>query len=850
MVCFVEEAQKDTAGTIAKSSYVPPASSQKAIAIDSIPVSSGASQRDGSHDVLTVFENGDVISLSPDLEVVQWVANTTALAPTRDQGLCIEYASLNNARAVANGLLRGREDIIAVLNPSLDSSSELLDLSHVLCVVARRADNSRTLSLYQIQSRSLALPSTRLQPMKHLVTWDLPTALSVAPPGSTSRNYSLHAGSGILHLLTDRGLVSYDFSGAVPKTSSELGLMAFDMQSFLRIAPDLVFTTSKRQARILDAKYGTIQAEIELESSWDTAKEMKKRKHDERTSASGLSNPPMLISFYADLGLAVGIWNNELVGLQLGKSVTRKRARTQGVRLIDSLGKGINPADETSVSTSGREDYDQEKWQERKAKLDKYASKGKISEFEKLIAKDLDIKLEAGANGTDQTPKRSLTNGTPDAATTNGVHRNVSSPPTSAPLQVGDVDPEELPRKWSLPKSAASGSRLQWERYASYALSRIFRWIDLPSSEGPRGYLKIEFFPPNVFQWLLRLGHLTKESICRAILNESSGGLGLSAPVRDGHIVRALVDFDPDLHILSAVLNDNHFLPIGEVVQAIMLLIQGFDDKPKTDITTQLLTNGTEPSVDAMDVDFASELEAASNEIDRALSMLDNGLVIRGITLRPALVRLHAFPAPLISSALRSMLPRRDLESLMRLLHHEFKNGGWTSPYEFADSQMPQNGPDAEDTDNSAVAIIASLLSCTLDAISPTTWLTGIGGSTSGDSAEELIVDLLEDTSIALNGFWEATYIRGLISELLRYASKLPESQKPTKKALENQGKPFALDPKSEESAMLPLGSKPDLGIDTTKPGKGGKRRERSAREMGMLISKRVPKYSFERIVI
>jgi hypothetical protein len=49
---------------------------------------------------------------------------------------------------------------------------------------------------------------------------------------------------------------------------------------------------------------------------------------------------------------------------------------------------------------------------------------------------------------------------------------------------------------------------------------------------------------------------------------------------------------------------------------------------------------------------------------------------------------------------------------------------------------------------------------------------------------------------------------------------------------------------------MLPLGGKIDLGIEKMKLGKGGRKEERSKREMGMLISKRVPKYSFERIVI
>jgi hypothetical protein len=55
---------------------------------------------------------------------------------------------------------------------------------------------------------------------------------------------------------------------------------------------------------------------------------------------------------------------------------------------------------------------------------------------------------------------------------------------------------------------------------------------------------------------------------------------------------------------------------------------------------------------------------------------------------------------------------------------------------------------------------------------------------------------------------------------------------------------------KEDDLPMLPLGGRGDMGIEKTKQGKGGRREERSKREIGMLISKKVPKYSFERIVI
>jgi len=229
------------------------------------------------------------------------------------------------------------------------------------------------------------------------------------------------------------------------------------------------------------------------------------------------------------------------------------------------------------------------------------------------------------------------------------------------------------------------------------------------------------------------------------------------------------------------------------------------------------------------------------------MSMLNQGLLIRSNTLCPALIRLHRFSPSLISSTLRSILPRHDLETLIRVLHSEMKNGGWSKLYDFKDgsAESPTEAP----SDN-AVAIIASLLSCALDAIGAGAWLTPVGSNPSSTDSSDIFQSLYDDTAEALTGFWEARYMRGLLSEFLRFANNVPKSQKPSSEWLEANDKPFTVSPDVSELPMLPLGSKPDMGIERTKNGKGGKKEERSKREMGMLISRRVPKYSFERIVI
>jgi hypothetical protein len=759
----------------------------------------------------------------------------------------IEHVSLASARQVTRGLLRSRQDIATILDPTPDGTSDLLDLVQILCVVWRNPNGARTLTLLQVQPRSADLATNQLSPLKRLLTLDLPSPTKALSSQTPPSQIALHASSGALHLLVDRALLSYDLSGTVPKLYSELTLPGKSVESFLRTSQDVVFTTSQNTCRVFDVKYNSLQALLSLSpdsSTSDSTSPSKKRKLSQPDSNDQATSPCILVAYYADTGLVVAARDDELFGMQFGGAAApRKRVKTEGTLLIDALGKGFGSATKTSAAS--------DKWHERKWKLNKYAAKGKIAKFEKVFAAELGIELEAADVG--QKHKNEM-NGGP---LTNGGGPSL---PDEDAMVVDKLDEEPVQdelRTWKMPDAVPETQRQQYRQCALYALGRIFEWTnasdDASDEEQSRGSLSVRFFAPNVFQWLLQTGHLTKESIRRSMIDETNDSTQSVSAIADGDIAKALVEYDPDLHILSAVLNHNHFLPVGEVVQAIKLLLQNIDDddEPKEHEATKLLTNGTAPSEDDMDLDINTELEAASHEIDHALSVLDHGLLTRSHTLRPALIRLHTFPASIISSTLRSMLPRRDLESLIRLLHLELKNGGWSSPLGFVDTESSAIDSSEEDPDDHAVAIVASLLSSTLDAIGAGAWLGSVG--LSSETSEDMLKSLNKDASTALSGFFEAHFIRGLLSEFLRYASTVPASNKPSNKDLESRGKPFGVTGKldgEDELPMLPLGSKADMGVEKMKSGKGGKKEQRSKREMGMLISKRVPKYSFERIVI
>lgn len=793
--------------------------------IECLPVAGGGSSKDTAHDVLATFANGDVICLSADLSTVRWVANLMSAGSQKNNDFKLENVTLSTARNVIRGLLRSREDIAALLIPESTEATDLLELTQILCVIGQNASGARVLQLLQVQPRNADLPSTQLQPLKHLLSLSLPKPSSMLLRTDSTATYSLHATSGALHILVDGGVISYDLSGTVPRINSELLLTEAKIDSFLRISQDIVFATAPGSCRAFDVKYSSLQAYLSLDAapSSDDATSPKKRKHAQ--SGTETSATPQLVAYYAELGLVVAVRDDEILGMQYGGTNARKRVKTEGTLLIDALGKGI------AKPKAGAESA---KWLDRKEKLDRYASKSKIAKFEGVLASCLGIPLE---KKTDTQAKQE--NETKGGPLTNGVGPSIPTEDAVAVDKAADEEAsEDQLRKWNLPSAIPESQRQLHRQHALYALSKIFRF------EGST--LKVAFFPPNVFQWLLQIGHLTKESIRRALLDEASEFAHAVPKITDGDIVKAIVAFDPELHILSAVLNHKHFLPIGEVVEAIRLLTQSLDDKPETSENTKLLTNGNAPADADMDID--TELDAATHEVDHALTVLSNGVSLRSNTLRPALTRLHTFPAPLISSTLRSILPRRDLESLIRLLHFELKNGGWSSQYDFID---PEASTD-DSPDDHAVTIIAALLSSTLDAIGAGAWLAGVGNpEAETDGGKDIIDSLHADTSEALNGFWEARYMRGLLGEFLRYAANMPKSQKPSNKALENQNKPFAVGGgKEDDLPMLPLGGRGDMGVEKTKQGKGGRREERSKREIGMLISKKVPKYSFERVIV
>ena len=140
---------------------------------------------------------------------------------------------------------------------------------------------------------------------------------------------------------------------------------------------------------------------------------------------------------------------------------------------------------------------------------------------------------------------------------------------------------------------------------------------------------------------------------------------------------------------------------------------------------------------------------------------------------------------------------------------------------------------------NHSITVVSRLISCAVDAIGITGWLTTTAMDPV-DSVDELLSSLRAEISAALEGTHESTYMTGLLNEFLLYSSRHRNAHRPMDRKGITAAKAF----KKE----LPLGLKVEDQISRTKMRADGQVQQRAGRDIGRQASMKVPPYSFERI--
>jgi hypothetical protein len=769
----------------------------------------------------------------------------------------VQFAQLSDAHTASKRLFKGREDILSFFSQEISADGFN---PPILVIITRPKDpalvSDRTLHVVTLPLKIGIEISGSIRSVHPLLSIALPGL----PPNVTGEvACNLQIASGILHVFGDQYLTSLDLSGSRPKIQSHV--YVDNAKSFLPLSRTSVIAASEESINIYNRTFQSIQASMSLKSSLQPTSRKRKIDDEDLTSTSKACK---LVAYSAKQSAVYAIAGNDLIAFQIDyRQDIPGRRRALGL-LIDTLGCGIVHAPNLSAApreqitlrslgpyAPGSDPKLDKQMSDKFSEMDRFVLEEDVEGFERLIATELGIERdmeELNRWNAEEQPKN--VNGIPAAMNGTNVSPNGTTKKDAKPIP-----------QWVWPASKAEYPDVD-PRLVQFALSRTFNWRS-PSlssdAEDPgtasEERLAITFFPHNVVHWLIETGNFNHGSIQSALRHYSQ--IPITERIAAGQIVDALVDVDPELTMLFALISSTH-LDAVDLIHAIRRVMQSLEllgDSPVPE--DHLLTNGEERAATNGDLEAEIELEQekAASALDLAENYLGDNSSIRGRTLSIALAKLHACPEAAVISALRSNLSSSEIVSLIYLLRFELARGAWTSRY--LDTYEAGGGEDETGQEN-AILLVAGLLNCCIDAIGAGGWLSGDSMLVNGDhfESEELIASLKLEVSAALEGIEEASYLKGLIAEMVRYGEGvqkgLPGGENSRKGAhvKRRDTRPITVAQVGREARLLPIGLKSEQQVSRHRVGAGGEIQQRSMRDIGQLKSRKVGKYTLERIVI
>ena len=380
-----------------------------------------------------------------------------------------------------------------------------------------------------------------------------------------------------------------------------------------------------------------------------------------------------------------------------------------------------------------------------------------------------------------------------------------------------------------------------------FLLSKIFSIQETENNDklsaSPSFKLSITLWPKATCDWLIQLGQLSLNNVEIALRRSFKPRILPSLP--SGSFIQALIDTDPSLRYLIKVFQGRVMMNPDELAQALRIFLDMVRSRSATLEDTQT-NNTTEPTFPRI-----------------------------FLGLNTSIQRLHAHPLPTTTLSLRSTLSRLDLTSLIHHLRISLATGGFTS--RFTENPPTPISPH-QTTPSLSLDTITDMLTAAVDAIGPSGWISAVDDQQQQGSG--LISDMKLEISAALAGVQEATYLKGVLREYLRFTESATKSTTNKANNKSNKSTAVAKTNTEEESShirheklngadllvfttagaeeedgsdkMLPLSLKaPSADVEKTKVKQStGEVRTRSNREIGYLRRKAVGKYAFERLIV
>lgn len=753
--------------------------------------------------LLAVHEDGEIRCLSQDLQMEEWKTRVI-----HSSSSYVEHASVMSLEQASQSLLRNREDILAMLGHDADTSVTrlLFLLTRASSVPANSGGNQLYLRIFHI--RIFESPG---QPLQDLISLILPE-----PEYSKSEksNYSWHGSSGTLLQNTASDLAVYDIAGLLPRLAHHIPLGSTKINSCLRLSASLIALNTPEAMTIIDLQYSSLQAEQTLEPLSKNQSQTAKCKYTSKEESD-----TRILSYFAPLDLVVVLQGRKLLALQLSTGVeqtsnSRKRKRT-GL-LINSIGRGMSsfnakfPAHGNlrgipqPLGTRLPNSRSQDGWNATRDRLESLFQSRDLEQFESIMLSELGPADEKEDN-----------------------------------LIPGELNRSVESRERNLPDY----------RKVHYLLNKVFI---LEQSQQPREQsainqkLKVSWFSDQLCRRLIRRGLFSIDHIEASMKHSHS--FPTTEHIKVGAYTQALVEWDKSLKTLQLILRSPVPLDAKEIVHALKYLMR-FVNQSEPAGPMKQLTDGDQREDEGFDQSMQFEDDNVSIDSISPSSKLE--LNISHDLLDSILTRLNVFSVSKVTQALKTELSPQELRSLVDLLRIELARGQWLSAYGEDGLEPLGDGH----SDNGQVCIIAKLLNSVIDSIGTGGWILGASITDDLTETEDTIAYMKAEISAALEGIEEATYLKGLLGQILLYGKTATLSQGKPRNLLGANQQPLQIrsvpvNSAGIESSALPLGLKAAQGITRKKVGAGGELIERSRRDIGRLKNRMVGKYSFDRILI
>ncbi|KAI1759393.1 hypothetical protein GGR53DRAFT_149448 [Hypoxylon sp. FL1150] len=778
-------------------------------------------QQESTKELLVVRRDGEIVSLDAETLKTNWASASTTLLQdlpgASKSKFKIDFCSSVLLSDFVQGMLKGSDGSLGLfpeIKHSVNADAEVLVLisSHEGGV-----QQSRHLHVITVQPPSSALGGAQRQGIIKLHDVHIP---SPTHDNSSTSSYRLDLLSGSLLELHGQSFSIYDLTASLPRVTSTMELDG--TTSFLRLSKTSVLCSTPTQLAIYNPVYRSLQDSVAIEPDTQTL------------SNTGVElSSCLLIAYFSRLELAVAVVNSNLLAIQLEAPILRSRKRRAEGLLIDSIGRGVQLSKRPTNNTPNKVaptsvfsnylpgsilgDYWQ-LWTADEAKADALLKANDIRGFETLLAQKFNVQVQ------DEVP------------VSNGVKPEESNMPKAT-------------TSWVWPKTRAEYPPAD-RRWIMYAISRAFQWNGAFPDDATVPRLICQLPESDIVNYLVDAGHLTLSNVRSALRGQLKDSEKTDSFLAEQIILR-LADIDPSLELLITYISATNLgaVELLIAVRTIMRSLELVQDPKKP--PPKLLTDGsTEAAVvngetDAEFQNVGMELDDLEDEIQKTVSYLNEDAGIRGNGLSAAFAKLGNCPNISMIKAVRATFKPEEILSLIYLLRVELVRGSWTTRYLDTADHGEESTFDAPP--DGIIKLIADLLGRCVDSIGPGGWLLN-DALLAGDEAGDFVTTLQLEVSAALEGVEEATYMKGIIGEALRFyetSAKASESKNAVDKM-----KPISLQVKEPGSGLLPLGLKRKDIISAQKIVSGGEIVDRSQRETGHLRSQQVGHYSLERIAI